>query len=42
MAVPEAHLEALMTELQENMVANCAVVGQAARPLQPAAIQVGY
>jgi selenide,water dikinase len=42
MAVPEAHLEALMTKLQENMVANCAVVGQVARPLQPAAIQVGY
>jgi hypothetical protein len=42
MAVPEAHLGALMTKLQENMVANCAVVGQVARPLQPAAIQVGY
>ena len=42
MAVPEANLEALMTELQENMVANCAVVGQVVRSLQPAAIQVGY
>ena len=42
MAVPEANLEALMTELKENMVANCAVVGQVVRALQPAAIQVGY
>ena len=42
MAVPEANLEALMTELKENMVANCAVVGQVVRSLQPAAIQVGY
>ena len=41
-AVPEAHLEALMTELQENMVANCAVVGQVVTSLQAAAIQVGY
>ena len=42
MAVPEAHLLALMTELQENMVANCAVVGQVVTSFQTAAIQVGY
>ena len=40
MAVPEARLEALVTELQENMVANRAVVGQVVRSDQPATIQV--
>ena len=40
MAVPEARLEGLLAELQENMVANFTVVGQVIRSHQPATIQV--
>ncbi len=39
MAVPEARLEAVLTELQENMVANCVVVGWVVTSHQPAIIQ---
>tara|TARA_B100001248_G_scaffold262134_1_gene256259 strand:- start:69 stop:1136 length:1068 start_codon:yes stop_codon:yes gene_type:complete len=42
MAVPEAHLEALISQLQENTVANCAVIGQVVRSIEPASIKVGY
>ena len=42
MAVPEKQVEALMSELQENTAANCAVIGQVVRSIEPASIKVGY
>jgi len=40
MAVPEVCLEALLAELQENMVGNCRVIGQVIRAHKPGTIQV--
>ena len=41
MSVPEAHLRALLDELQENLVAKGTVVGQVVRSHQPSTIKVG-